>query len=87
MSLSFPNPSRCYDAGRRGVRFWGHDGAFEISFFVDVGALALLSRSGGTGEAYSLGAFDRFREQILGVANKLYSTKRKEIYILVAADF
>lgn len=88
MSLNFPNRTRCYDTGRRGVRFWGHDGAFEISFFVDAAALARLSHNGdGTGEASSLSAFDRFRDQILRVATKLYASKRKEFYVLVATDF
>jgi Protein of unknown function (DUF1488) len=33
MALSFPNQSRSFDATRCAVRFWGHDGAMEASFF------------------------------------------------------
>ena len=39
MSLNFPNQSRSYDATLRAVRFWGHDGAMEASFFVNEEAL------------------------------------------------
>jgi hypothetical protein len=39
MPLSFPNQSRWYDATRRAVRFWGHDTAMEVSFFVTEDAL------------------------------------------------
>jgi len=34
MALSFPNPSRSYDPIRGGVRFWGHDSAMEVIFFM-----------------------------------------------------
>ncbi|MGB9389555.1 MAG: DUF1488 family protein, partial [Xanthobacteraceae bacterium] len=34
MTLTFPNQSRSFDATRCAVRFWGHDGAMEASFFV-----------------------------------------------------
>ncbi len=37
--LNFPNISRSYDATRRCVRFWGHDGALEVSFFVEEAAV------------------------------------------------
>ena len=39
MRLSFPNPSRSFDAGSSRVRFWGYDSTIEISFFVEVDAL------------------------------------------------
>ena len=39
MALRFPNQSRSFDATRRAVRFWGHDGAMEGSFFVGEDAL------------------------------------------------
>lgn len=35
MALNFPNPNRSYDAKHHCVRFWGYDGAFEISFVVE----------------------------------------------------
>ena len=42
MALDFPNQSRSYDATLRAVRFWGHDGAMEASFFVNEDALKLI---------------------------------------------
>ena len=39
MALSFPNKSRAFDATRRAVRFWGHDSAMEVAFFVTEDAL------------------------------------------------
>jgi hypothetical protein len=39
MALSFPNQSRSYDPIRRGVRFWGHDIAMEVIFFITEEAL------------------------------------------------
>jgi Protein of unknown function (DUF1488) len=41
MTLAFPNPSRSFDEARNGVVFFGHDGVFEIRFFVEAGALAI----------------------------------------------
>ena len=40
MTLAFPNPSRSFDDARNAVRFIGHDGMFEVRFFVEAGALA-----------------------------------------------
>ena len=45
MALSFPNPSRSFDESRKGVRFVGHDGVFEVPFFIEADALA---KAGGT---------------------------------------
>ena len=41
--LDFPNQSRVFDPTRRAVRFWGHDGAMEWSFYVSEDALKLLA--------------------------------------------
>ena len=41
MTLAFPNPSRSFDEARNAVLFFGHDGVFEIRFFVEAGALAI----------------------------------------------
>jgi hypothetical protein len=35
MALNFPNFSRSYDAAANRIRFWGHDGAVEIPFFLE----------------------------------------------------
>jgi len=40
MTLTFPNPSRSFDATRDAVHFWGYDSAIECSFFVTRSALA-----------------------------------------------
>ena len=42
MALGFPNESRYYDEAMHAVRFWGHDGAMEASFFVGGEALTKL---------------------------------------------
>ncbi len=39
MTLNFPNQSRSLDEEKERVRFWGHDGPMEISFFVEVCAI------------------------------------------------
>ncbi len=39
MTLNFPNPTRSYDERRKAVHFVGHDGVFEIPFFIEADAL------------------------------------------------
>jgi hypothetical protein len=58
MALNIPNPSRSYDATRRAVRFWGHDGPMEAAFFVNQDALRRIEPGVGGDEAGLLGAFD-----------------------------
>jgi hypothetical protein len=87
MALSFPNRSRSYDAQGQRVRFWGYDGAFEISFFVEERAFARISPDARLDEAGFLSAFDRSRDRILKVAAKVYAGRRREAYILLASDF
>ena len=43
MTLEFLNPSRSFDEVRNAIRFIGHDGMFEVPFFVEVEALAKSS--------------------------------------------
>ena len=43
MTLEFLNPSRSFDEVRNAMRFIGHDGMFEVPFFVEVEALAKSS--------------------------------------------
>ncbi|NLS07259.1 DUF1488 domain-containing protein [Rhizobium sp. P32RR-XVIII] len=40
MAIEFHNGARSYDEISRRVRFLGHDGMFEIRFFVDIDVLA-----------------------------------------------
>lgn len=88
MTLAFPNPSRSFDEGRNAVRFSGHDGMFEIGFFVEAAALA----DGGPqaarpSEAQCLAAFDALRTPIQAAALKAYSRARFKSYTLTRADF
>jgi len=88
MTLNFPNPTRSFDEMRNAVRFVGHDGVFEIRFFVEAGALAGRgAQESRMSEAKCLSAFDRSRGSIEDVARKAYSSKRLNFYTLSAADF
>ncbi len=92
MNLSFPNESRSFDETRNRVRFWGYDGAIEIAFFVEADALKKLdqlSAEMSDVEAGFLKIFDATREQIYGVADKVYMRSRDGscAHILAAADF
>ncbi len=42
MSLNFPNPSRSFDPDWRRIRFWGHDSAMEVRFFLEADAIFVL---------------------------------------------
>lgn len=86
MTLEFPNPSRSFDEARNAVRFIGHDGMFEVPFFVEAGALSRPGRPEVT-ETDFLTAFDAARSSILGVAREAYSHGRRTSYTLTAADF
>ena len=87
MALSFPNPSRSYDATRRAVRFWGHDSAMEASFFVAEDALKRIQPDMRFDEAGLLGAFDSNRDRIYATVAKVYGRGHKGSYDLVSADF
>jgi hypothetical protein len=86
MALTFPNPSRSFDATRRAVRFWGHDSAMEWSFFVTEEALKRLHQEMTGDEAGMLRAFDAHRARIEVAASKAYRTGRRGSYELGAAD-
>ncbi len=87
--LNFPNPSRSFDAAKNRVRFWGHDGALEISFVVEADALKQLCPEMSNVEAGFLKAFDATRARIHEVANKAYvrASDGTYAYILAAEDF
>jgi hypothetical protein len=90
MTLAFPNPSRSFDEARNGVVFFGHDGVFEIRFFVEAGALATSATAlpvVAMSEAKCLSVFDAVRTSILEVAREAYSHGRRNYYTLTAADF
>jgi hypothetical protein len=85
--IAFPNFSRSYDRTRHAVRFWGHDGAMEASFFIDEGALRRVQPDAGSDESGFLNAFDSNRDRICAVAAKIYVRGSRGSYDLVAADF
>jgi len=92
MTLNFPNESRSYDSAKKRVRFWGYDGAIEISFFVEADALKKLGRLSLEAtdiEARVLSVFDAARERIHRVADKVYGRSRRGDYVhcLTLADF
>jgi len=87
MSLDFPNQSRSYDATLRAVRFWGHDGAMEASFFVNEEALKRIQPDMRPDEAGLLSAFDSHRDLIHATASKVYKRGRKGSYELSPDDF
>ncbi|PDT78056.1 DUF1488 domain-containing protein [Sinorhizobium sp. BJ1] len=90
MTLLFPNASRSLDEKRNAVRFIGHDGMFEVRFFVEAEALVIADPELGTSEISEsklLSAFDALRLSIYDVARKAYSGGRRDFYTLTAADF
>ena len=90
MTLEFPNPSRSFDEVRNAIRFIGHDGMFEVPFFVEVAALAKSSaglRRKELSEEMYLSTFDAARSSIHDVAREAYSHRRRTSYTLTAADF
>ncbi len=70
MALSFPNQGRSFDATRCAVRFWGHDGALEASFYVTDDALRQLTPNMFFDEDGLLSAFDLNRKLIYATAAK-----------------
>jgi hypothetical protein len=80
MALNFLNQRRSYDATLHAVRFWGHDGAMEVSFYVNEDALKRIQPGLGLGEAEILGASDANRNLIHVVAAKAYRRGRKSSY-------
>jgi len=89
MKLSYPNPSRSFDASSRRVCFWGYVSTIEISFFVEADALKRLCPEMSGAEPGFLQAFDAARKRIYEVADKVYVRGGKEscAYILAAENF
>jgi hypothetical protein len=87
--LNFLNPSRSFDASKSRVQFWGYDSAFEISFYVEAGALKQLCPEITNAETGFLHAFDTARERIVEVAEQIYTKgkKRRFVLVLTAKDF
>ena len=88
MRLTFPNPSRCYDSASRRIRFWGHDGAVEVPFFMEESAIFFLQPKTKNTEAAILQVFDEARERIFTVALRLYAPDaHRSFYSLKSTDF
>jgi hypothetical protein len=87
MALSFPNPSRSYDAVRRRVCFWAYESAMEVPFFLEESVLFRLDPKTGNVEAAMLATFDAARDRIHAVAERVHSFQKRSFHILVASDF
>jgi len=88
MALNFPNFSRSYDAAANRIRFWGHDGAIEVPFFLEASALLRFFHETPNVESRILAAFDAVRDHIIEAAGKVYSARhRRTFYVLAAGDF
>jgi hypothetical protein len=87
MALNFPNQSRSYDPEHARVRFWGHDNAMEVAFFLEEDALFRMSPDTESGEPGILKAFDANRTRIMDIARKTYAGKRAHSLILGTHDF
>ena len=87
MALSFPNPSRRYDAARRRVCFWAYDSAMEVPFFLEESVLFRLDPKTKNAEAAMLATFDAARDRIHSVAERVHAFQKRSFHILVASDF
>ena len=86
VTLSFPNPIRRFDKIRNAVHFIGYDGLFEVSFFIEAGALSKSVR-GEISQTECLTAFDAACDLIHDAARKVYSRKGGTSYMLTTTDF
>ncbi|HEY4162551.1 MAG TPA: DUF1488 domain-containing protein [Dongiaceae bacterium] len=86
MKLDFPNPSRSYDARRQRVRFWAHDEALEIPFFIEVAALCRIDPNAAGDEDELLRVFDVNRSRICAAATRIYTRYERASYTLSPAD-
>ena len=72
MPLCFSDESRYYDAAPHAVRFWGHDGAMEASFFVGENALKQTEPGTDVDEGGFLGAVNLNGGRTHPTATKIY---------------
>ncbi|MHC2572216.1 hypothetical protein ACVMH6_004544 [Rhizobium leguminosarum] len=86
MALIFPNRSRSFDEARKGVRFTGYDGMFEVRFLIEEAALGSAITQNSSEAAY-LNAFDAARSSIQEAASRVYQHRRGNNFTLTAADF
>jgi hypothetical protein len=86
VTLNFTNQSRSYDATRHAVRFWGYDGAREVSFFVTDDALRRLQPGAPVDETSLLAAFEAHHDRVLRAAARVYARGQKGSYEIGATD-
>jgi hypothetical protein len=86
MKLHFPNPSRSYDTRQERVRFWAHDEALEIPFFIEASALRRLDPSAAQNEDKLLRVFDVNRSLICAAATRVYTRHQRASYTLSSSD-
>ena len=87
MAISFPNLARSYDEAKRRVRFLGHDGMFEVHFFVSADVLAgELSQRTASASDY-LASFDALRPGIQRAAQTAYAKTRSSTIVLNLENF
>ena len=89
MTMNFSNLSRSFEDKHNRIRFWGHDSALEITFFLEVGALVKINPETNSAEAGLLEAFDVSLERIHQAARKVYERDQNQSYVFVisAEDF
>lgn len=87
MSLMFPNTARSYDDAKRRIRFLGHDGMFEVKFFVDADVVIRELPHQGASERELLVAFDRMLDKIHVVAARLYKKNARTSITIGRSDF
>lgn len=86
MSLAFPNAARSFDDIKRRFRFLGHDGMFEVKFFVDVDVVTKELSERSATERDLLAAFDRMRDKIHIAAHRLYKAKPLPSILISSGD-
>jgi hypothetical protein len=84
--LAFVNPSTSFDCVRRAVRFWGHDGPFEITFLVTRDALERFRPSMADDEASCLAVFNANRQSIHTAASRAYGSGKKSRLVIDLGD-
>ncbi len=88
VTLTFPNASRSYETRNRRILFWGHDRMREVSFFIDVAAIAKMDPPAKASEDDWLEAFDRLLDRIHDVARRAYvSSRDQQVHLLTVQDF
>ena len=87
MALSFPNSARSYDEAHSRVRFLGHDGMFEVRFYVLAEVLAGGTSQRIASESDYLASFDALRSRILDAAKNAYKSRPNTTITLALEHF